>query len=294
MRYRILFTLLVVHTGSQNALSHLPIVLITQSGMSALPMQELIYKYLPDAYVRTITLHVRSFWNIYDEARELIDAIYHDNALRHGFTIIAFGHAGLTARYYLERYNMPPVLTYIALGTPQRGVYGNRSTIDPHYAWLNSCEPHVSTILYLSLFQRYTVLAGYWNDPLCHDTYLANCCFLPYLNNEKEHEHALLFKHHLASLEAMVLIHGICDDTVEPSQSAHFGYFKQGTDEVIETIFESELYREDTLGLKILHETGRLHLRTGNCDHEDLTHQEENFVSNILPFLQDNQQKQPR
>jgi palmitoyl-protein thioesterase len=296
MTHRLLLTVLTLgiysplcaHTPTQPPTACSPIVLITNRSTDITPLEQLIKKHIPHAYVTIISLRssaMSAFYNLYDEVDELIDAIYHDNQLRHGFTVIASGSAGLTARYYLERYNMPPIHTYIALGTPQRGVYGLPGTIDPRYAWLNSYEPYLSTLLYLSFPQRYVALSNYWNDPLCHDEYLNRCCFLPYINNEKEHEFASLFKQQIISLHAMVLIAGVCDDTVEPSLSAHFGYFKKGTDDTLETITESEIYQTDSLGLKTLHQTGRLHLKKGNCDQHDLINQEENFIHNILPFL---------
>jgi len=296
MTYRLLLTALTLGIYSPlyaniptQALSPCPpIALITNCGTDMTPLEQLIKKHIPDAYVIMISLRssaISAFYNLYDEVHELIDALYYDNQLRHGFTVIAFGSAGLTTRYYLERYNMPPIHTYIALGTPQRGVYGLPGTIDSRYGWLNSYEPYLSTLLYLFFPQRYIALSNYWNDPLRHDAYLNHCCFLPYINNEKEHEFASFFKQQIIKLHAMVLIAGVCDDTVEPSLSAHFGYFKKGTDDALETIVESEIYQTDGLGLKTLHQTGRLHLKKGNCDHYDFIDQEENFVHNILPFL---------
>jgi len=125
----------------------LPIVLITNHGTNTSTMQQLLSNYVSETSVIPISLQgtLSSTGNMYDAVQQLISVIYHDNTLRNGFVMIALGTAGLVGRYYLERYNMPPVHTYIALGTPQRGVYGLLGNLTPQHPWLSACGSYTST-----------------------------------------------------------------------------------------------------------------------------------------------------
>ncbi len=270
----------------------LPIVLVAglnSDNIDMKPLEEHIKKYLPDAYVKNVAIgfgKYTSFWNIYSQTNEFVEAMYSDCNLRNGFNLIAWSQGGLVGRYYIERHNMPQVFNYISLATPQRGIYGTPGNVDPHYTWLNSFDGYISDILYLSMFQRYVSIAGYWHDPLNHEKYLECCRFLPYLNNEKKHCHSDLFKDNILKLHNMVLIKALCDEIIDPIESTHFGFYELGSDETIETVFESEEFKQDILGLKTLFQEGRLHFRETNGNHYDTVASEENFVQNILPFLQ--------
>lgn len=280
---------IVIHAENQSA--HLPIVLVSgikSDYVNMEPTAELIRTYLPDTYIKCIDIglgKITSFWNLYDQGEWFAHEIYDDYNLRDGFNIIAHSQGGLTARYYIERFNNPPVYNYISLGTPQRGVCGMPGNMDTKYVWLNLLEAYASSILYLPFFQSYVSFAGYWNDSLQHVDYLEKCSFLPYLNNEIEHELAALFKENLCSINNMVLVKSINEEIIDPIESCHFGFYKQGSISEIEDLFSSEIYLQDTLGLKELHETGRLHLREADCCHTDFREDEQNFINNILPFL---------
>lgn len=297
MNYKWRFILLlcflgIPHNGYAKAeKKYLPVVLVAglnSDNNDMKPLQELINKYLPDVYVKNVQIGLgkyTTFWNIYSQTNEFVEAMYSDCNLRHGFNMIAWSQGGLVGRYYIERHNMPPVCNYIALASPQRGYFGTPSSLDKRYKWLDKLEPHVSNILYLAILQRYLSIAGYWHDPLKRADYLNYCQFLPYLNNEKAHCHTDLFKENLTRLANVVLIQATCDSVIEPVESTHFGFYKEGTDDTIETLFESKEFQEDSLGLKTLFDAGKLHLRTTNGTHYETVSNEKNFLENILPFL---------
>jgi palmitoyl-protein thioesterase len=188
---------------------------------------------------------------------------------------------GLVARYFIERYNSPPVHNYIPLGSPQRGVDGIPSDIDENHPWVKEAEKYASKILYTKAFQEWISFAGYWNDSCHHEDYLEYCSFLPYLNKEN-----------ICKLHNMVLVQSTKEYIVEPAISCHFGFYKQNSMTETESLFESDMYKNDTLGLKTLYETNRLHFREAHCLHSDFQSDEQNFTANVLPFLRLDRQEQ--
>ena len=89
----------------------------------------------------------------------------------------------------------------------------------------------------------------------------------------------------------MVLIGSVHDEVVEPLESAHFGFYKDDSKEEYEKYFDWEVYKKDTLGLKELDDTGRLHLRFSNEGHCESPEDFLSFTRNILPFLQEKHPK---
>lgn len=285
--------------GAEEKSPYLPIVLVSgingdQVNME--PMANLIKKYLPGVYIKCVEIglgRITSFWNMHDQAEWLAYELYDDYNLRNGCNIIAHSQGGLTARHFIQRFNYPRTYNYISLGTPQRGIDGLPGNLEAKYMWLNFCEKYVSNILYMTAFQKCVSFAGYWNDSLQHDDYLNKCSFLPYLNNEKPHVFYDLFKENICTLQNMVLIKSTQEDIVEPAESCHFGFYKKDSMYATENLFASDIYKNDTLGLKQLYESNRLHFKEAQCNHIDLKSDEQNFVENILPFLILNQSAIP-
>jgi len=262
-----------------------PIVLHgLSSGME--PTIQLIKKYIgQEVYIKHIVPSAR-MTNVYEQAEHFRKEVETDPGLREGFNVIAHSHAGLVVRYYIERYNNPAVHTYISYGTPHQGVFGMPGTLDDHFQWLDSLEERVHHIMYSWSFQQYIPFASYWHDTIHYDQYREKASLLPYLNNEINHEYAELFKYNICKLKQMVLVMSQYEQTIEPAISCHFGFYKQGSKSEIQPMEETDLYKNDLIGLKTLQESGRLHKRFTQCPHEKFPEDEKNFVENALPFLQ--------
>jgi palmitoyl-protein thioesterase len=278
---------------------YVPIVLvhgILSNDSDMAPTEQFIRKYLGnELYVKNVQLgEAKSLISVYHQAKHFKEIVQNDPLLSNGFNVIAHSQGGLVSRYYIQRYNNPPVFTYISWGTPHQGVFGIPSALDKKFKWLNSMENILHHIIYSRPFQNIVSFAGYWHDPLHYEQYLRRASLLPYLNNEIYHQHAALFKKNICSLQKMVLVATTKEYTVEPSISCHFGFYKQGSKTDIEELFESEIYKNDLLGLKILHESGRLHLHTATCNHEDFPKDEQNFIENTLTYLKNNYTEQTR
>ena len=287
----LIFSISFTHTASTK--KPVPIVLVhgvmsDEYGMK--PTEEYIRKYMgPDVYIKNVEIGIgilSSLLNAYNQGEHLRREIQSDPNLKDGFNLIAHSQGGLISRYYLERYNNPQVLTYISWGSPQQGVFGMPSKLDDRFKWLDYLEGWTHHVLYSSFCQTYIGFAGYWQDTLHYDQYLQYASFLPYLNNHLKHERNELYKSNISKLKNMVLVMSTEDDIIEPRISCHFGFYKPGSKTEIQEIFDTDLYKYDWLGLRALHETGRLHLRIAHCTHTQFQEDESNFVENALEYLQ--------
>lgn len=274
------------------AQQYIPIVLVhgvmsDDYGMQ--PTEEYIRKHMgDDVYIKNIQLgfgEVTSLTNVYYQAEYLREAIQTDPKLKDGFNFVVHSQGGLVSRYYLEKYNNPQVLTYISWGSPQQGIFGTPGTLDARFKWLDYMEGYAHHIMYSWGFQRYVGFAGYWHDSLHYEKYLAKASFLPYVNNEVDHDDAALFKKNICSLKNMIVVMSTKEEIVEPRESCHFGFYKPGSKTEMMPLFDTEMYKEDTLGLRTLYESGRLHLRIADCTHSNFQEDEKNFIENGLEYL---------
>ncbi len=252
------------------------------------PTIDYIHKYLPGTYIHNIKIGnggLASAQNIFHQGQMIIQEISADPELSDGFNMICHSQGGLIGRYYIEKCNHPRVYNYISWGSPQMGVCGTPGTYDDRFTFLNYLEQLVWYAMYTTFFQNYTSIAGYWRDTIHYSQYLSYCSFLPILNNEKQHVLFEQFRENICSLENMILVQSPSDDIIEPLESCHFGYYKIGSLTEKETVYESEWFKQDALGLRTLHESNRLHLLYSICTHTDYQENEANFVVNTLPFL---------
>ena len=84
------------------------------------------------------------------------------------------------------------------------------------------------------------------------------------------------------SLENMVLIWSPKDTVLFPPESAIFSVFTDNLEVV--SLFETELYINDLLGLKYLNEQNRLHMYKTNCSHVD--HRNPECYAQLKPIFQ--------
>jgi palmitoyl-protein thioesterase len=86
-----------------------------------------------------------------------------------------------------------------------------------------------------------------------------------------------------------VLVRNSDDLSVVPNESAHFEYISKGKYVPLQ---EQEIYKNDLIGLKTMHEEGRLFLYTIPGDHDALD--EKWFLKEIVPFFKNNGTKKSK
>ena len=161
--------------------------------------------------------------------------------------LIGISQGGLLARCYTEQYShrAKPVHSLITIATPHMGFY------DPSYSILK---------------------LEYWKNPYLYNDYIADNDFLVYMNNDKDHEMAALYKRNLAAVDNFVMIWSAIDNVIMPRASSRFEYYdilraERDDELVIDPLTESDIFRNDSIGLRQLYDTDRLHRIQVDCEH---------------------------
>ena len=221
---------------------------------------------LPGVHVRNLEVGAGRldsyFGDLNEQVSAVCDALAAAPTLRGGFNAIGVNQGALLLRAYIQRCNTPPVHAYISLGGPHCGVVSVPHPHDPlgdallrNGAFGRSASAAGPTIE----AQRLLTVAQYWRDPFRLDDYRNGSAFLADLNNERPRKNGD-YRRQLLRLGHLVLLMFDDDDLVAPRESALFSCLAPRSTQRLIPLHQSELFEEDWLGLRELHESGRLHL----------------------------------
>lgn len=201
--------------------------------------------------------------------------------LRQGFNVIGFSQGGQFLRGLVQQCPNVTVRNLISVGGQHQGVYGFPRCIGTNVSLCNDMRRLLNIGAYNKIVQDVLVQAQYWHDPLNEEEYKKKCVFLPDLNQENSVNPD--YKARLLTLQNLILVKFLEDEMVQPRESEWFGFYKPGQAKETYTLFESDLYKNDLLGLKTLNDTGRLHFLGAPFDHLQFT--EQWFIDNLVPFI---------
>jgi hypothetical protein len=191
------------------------------------------------------------------------EVINRNDRLRQGFHVLGIGHGALIARGYIERCNTPPAHAYVSIAGPQAGAFQVPAVHDEHADYI------LQGAAYEDWSQEYLAPAQYFKHPMKPNLYQAESSFIADINNERPLKNAT-YKERIESLDAMVLVKFTKDQVIVPRESSWFGFYKpHSVDEVME-MKETELYRQDFIGLRKLDREKKLHLVSISCAFIDL------------------------
>eukprot|EP01013_Petalomonas_cantuscygni_P019986 TRINITY_DN38102_c0_g1_i1.p1 TRINITY_DN38102_c0_g1~~TRINITY_DN38102_c0_g1_i1.p1 ORF type:complete len:296 (+),score=60.65 TRINITY_DN38102_c0_g1_i1:78-965(+) len=210
--------------------------------------------------------------SVNDQVASVCSRLKADPKLQGGFNAIGFSQGGQFLRAYVERCNDPPVRNLITFGGQHMGVMDVPGCLGTNATLCSIMERLLSLGAYAPGINTLSVQAQYFRDPMQRDAYLANNVFLPDINNELPTKNAT-YKRHLVSLQHFVLIQFTEDTTVVPRSSEWFEPIRWGTNNpsAVVRYNETDLYREDWIGLRTLDETGRLHFLGCPGNHMQFT-----------------------
>ncbi|KAG8192029.1 hypothetical protein JTE90_025295 [Oedothorax gibbosus] len=221
--------------------------------------------------------------NVNDQVTMACNQISSDATLKGGYNAIGFSQGGQFLRAVAQRCPHPPMKNLVSFGGQHQGVYGfPRCPAES----LKVCD-YVRRILnegaYTEWVQEHLVQAQYWQDPLDEETYRAKSLFLADINNEREPRNQT-YKDNLSKLENMVLVMFSQDGMVQPKESEWFGFYKPGQAKELLKLQETDLYKEDWIGMKAIDQQGKLHLLETVGDHLqiDLNWFKKNIVDKFL------------
>ncbi|RHY28485.1 hypothetical protein DYB32_005941 [Aphanomyces invadans] len=220
-----------------------------------------------------------------------------DPNLRHGFHAIGFSQGGLIVRGYIERYNNPPVIGFLACHSPLAGI-GSLPICNPTTFFCRQLNKFFGAFAYSSELQRedpcfssarqrkprllfvdQLAQSNFYRDPTRIPEYRerggyttrVNRCmtcgpgvvkYLPDLNNELSVQNAT-YKANFASLRQLIMVRALRDT----QESEWFGAYEDGAFDKVLLMNETKWYQDDSFGLKTLNEAGKITLKETAGDH---------------------------
>ncbi|KRX68256.1 Aromatic-L-amino-acid decarboxylase [Trichinella sp. T9] len=212
------------------------------------------------------------FGNVNKQISDVCNQIANDEHLQNGYHAIGFSQGSQFLRAVAQRCPSPPMRNYISIGGQHQGVFG-----------LPRCRGSIKLCNFARMLLNYgayvhVIQAQYWHDPLHENTYRDKSIFLAEINNEKVLNQTYI--ENLQKLQNMVMIKFTRDSMVVPPESSWFGFYAPGQAVDVIPLKETELYKNDRLGLLQMEKDGKLHFLETNGDHLQFT--EKYFISEIV------------
>lgn len=217
---------------------------------------------------------VESMW--YQVQQLLLDIKNITERHPEGIHLLGYSQGALLARSILQAFPEHNVRNFISLSGPQAGQYGTKflHLIFPGLALKEAYE------LFYSRVGQHTSVGNYWNDPFHKELYYNYSQYLPYINNELKSTRSAQFRNALTKLNKMVLIGGPDDNVITPWESSQFGFYNENL--TVVNLISQPIYTEDRIGLKTLHESGRLDLITVPGVNHFMWHLNVSIVNNYI------------
>uniref|UniRef100_A0A3P9L484 Palmitoyl-protein thioesterase 1 n=1 Tax=Oryzias latipes TaxID=8090 RepID=A0A3P9L484_ORYLA len=204
-----------------------------------------------------------------------------DPNLQGGYNAMGFSQGAQFLRAVAQRCPSPPMKKLISVGGQHQGVYGLPRCPGESSHLCDMIREALNRGAYSDLVQKHLVQAQYWHDPLNDDLYKKHSLFLADINQERSVNET--YKKNLQQLEKFVMVKFLQDSVVDPVDTEWFGFLKTGQAKVTETLQESDLYKQDRLGLAAMDKAGKLVFLATEGDH--LQFSKEWFDANLLPYL---------
>lgn len=194
--------------------------------------------------------------------------------------ILALSQGGLLARSILEECDFGgSVKKIVSVGGPQMGV-----ALFPHCEKGPFCyliNSVTDALVYTPFIQNTVGPAGYFRVYNNFEAYLKGSTFLAELNNEVDHGKNDDYKAKMLGLEVFVLIKFTKDTMIIPKETAHFGFYNEKKEVVDFT--QTDVYVNDTLGLKTLNEQGKLIFEDIEGNHLQFSF--DDVEKKMIPYL---------
>ncbi|KAK7252691.1 hypothetical protein RIF29_36827 [Crotalaria pallida] len=202
--------------------------------------------------------------------------------LKDGYNIVGLSQGNLIGRGVVEFCEGgPPVKNLISLGGPHAGTASVPLCGSGFFCIL--ADILIKGEVYTRYIQEHLAPSGYLKLPNAIPDYLKKCRFLPVLNNELPDQRNSTYKERFSSLENLVLIMFEQDTVLIPKETSWFGYYQDGSFDIVLPPQETNLYIEDWIGLRTLDEAGRVRFISVPGGHLGIS--EKDMKKYVVPYL---------
>ena len=200
-----------------------------------------------------------------------------DANLKGGFNAVGFSQGNSLIRGYIQKYNDPPVSTFLSVHGTVMGVAGFPQC-DPEHGVFSPLCAVVDEILgegaYTEYVQNDLFQAGYYRDPMrTNSSAYKKRSQLAQWNNEGETFNQT-FKDNFISVKRYAMIKAMGDTMVFPNEGEWWGEFQPGTFHTVLNMTETDMYKRDTFGLKTVHEAGKIIFNHTDKNHLEFTNEQ--------------------
>lgn len=214
------------------------------------------------------------FMTMNDNVDEWAKRVKADISLSKGFHAVGFSQGNSVIRGYIQKYNDPPVKTFISVHGTVNGVAGFPNC-DPQGLLGPVCKllaEFLGDLAYAEFVQNMLFQADYFRDPKRYtdDAYLTNSEIAQW-NNENPKTVNNTFGENFSSLKAIALIKALKDTMVFPNEAEWFGQFAADSLKTIEKMEDTDNYKQNRFGLKDLHEANKMTFNTTEGNHLEFT-----------------------
>eukprot|EP00041_Stephanoeca_diplocostata_P004780 m.50170 g.50170 ORF g.50170 m.50170 type:complete len:301 (-) comp15360_c0_seq1:442-1344(-) len=203
------------------------------------------------------------------------DKIRKDPKLSKGFNCVGFSQGNSLCRGYIQKYNDPPVITFLSVHGTISGVAGF-----PHCNPAGLLGPVCRTISNISGAAAYTSLqddifqVDYFRDPFSIQTEAYKTkSELAQWNNEGMTVNATI-NENFAKTKRFAMIKALKDTMVFPNEGEWWGHFADNSLTTVLTMKETDWYKKDMFGLRTADEAGKILFNTTAGNHLQFSNDE--------------------
>jgi len=201
------------------------------------------------------------------------EKIRKDPKLKDGFHCVGFSQGNSLCRGYIQKYNDPPVITFLSVHGTVSGVAGFPNC-NPDGLLGPVCKQlsHLcGDLSYTALTQDLLFQVDYFRDPMrTHSDAYKTHSQIAQWNNEGNYVNAT-FKENFGKTKRFAMIKAEKDSMVFPNEGEWWGHFKDNDLKTVLTMKETQWYQQDLFGLKTADEAGKILFNTTSGDHLQFT-----------------------
>jgi len=201
------------------------------------------------------------------------EKIRKDRKLKDGFHCVGFSQGNSLCRGYIQKYNDPPVKTFLSVHGTVSGVAGFPNC-NPDGLLGPVCKQisHLcGDAAYSSVTQGLLFQVDYFRDPMRvnTDAYKTESQLAQW-NNEGNVVNAT-YKENFGRTLKYAMIKAEKDTMVFPNEGEWWGHFADGSLKKVLTMKETKWYKEDLFGLKTADEAGKIVFNSTAGNHLQFT-----------------------